>query len=229
MAGFCDTYDHRSLITEPTCCKNPENPTCIDLILLSFQNSCVFEIGLSDFHKMTVKIIKASFQRLQPRIINYMDYIRFQNNVFREELLSELLNVNIEENEEDFSNFLDICKKNINYHAPCKQKYARGNLLPFINKTVSKQIMKITRFRIKFLKTRIDYNKREFSKQKNYCVTLVRESKKLYYSNLDEKKVTDNKTFWQTIEPLLSDKIVSGEKVTLIEDDEIVECVQHKF
>ena len=158
-----------------------------------------------------------------------MDYIHFQNDVFREELPSELLNVNIGENEEDFSNFLDICKKNVNYHAPCKQKYARGNLLPFINKTVFKQIMKITRLRIKFLKTRIDYNKREFSKQKNYCVTLVRKSKKLYYSNLDEKKVTDNKTFWQTVEPLLSDKIVSGEKVTLIEDDEIVECVQHKF
>ena len=158
-----------------------------------------------------------------------MDYIRFQNNVFREELLSELLNVNIGENEEDFSNFLDICKKNVNYHAPCKQKYARGNLLPFINKTVFKQIMKITRLRIKFLKTRIDYNKREFSKQKNYCVSLVRKSKKLYYSNLYEKKVTDNKTFWETVKPFLSDKIVSGEKVILIEEDEIVESVQHKF
>ena len=32
MAGFCDTYDLRSLIMEPTCYKNPENPTCIDLI-----------------------------------------------------------------------------------------------------------------------------------------------------------------------------------------------------
>ena len=41
--------------------------------------------------------------------------------MFREELLSELLDVSIGENEEDFSNFLDICKKNVNYHAPCKQ------------------------------------------------------------------------------------------------------------
>ena len=56
--------------------------------------------------------------------------------------------------------------------------------------------MKRTRLRIKFLKNRIDYNKREFSKQENYCVSLVRKFKKLYYSNLDEKKVTDNKTFW---------------------------------
>ena len=100
MAGFCDTYDLRSLITEPTCYKSPENSTCIDLILTnhprSFQNSCEFETGLSDYHKITVTIMKASFQRLQPRIINYRDYKRLQNDVFREELLSELLNVNID-------------------------------------------------------------------------------------------------------------------------------------
>ena len=95
--------------------KNPENPTCIDLILtnhpLSFQNSCVLETGLSDLHKMTITIMKASFQRLQPRIINYRDYRRFQNDVFRAELLSELLKVIIRENEEGFSNFLDIVRK----------------------------------------------------------------------------------------------------------------------
>ena len=92
-----------------------------------------------------------------------------------------------------------------------------------MNKTLSKEIMKRTRLRIKFLKNRNDYNKREFSKQRNYCVSYVRKSKKLYYSNLDEKKVTDNKTFWKTIKPFLSNKIMSREKVTLIEEDEIVE------
>ena len=122
---------------------SPENPTCTDLILTnhprSFQNSTVFETGLSDFHKMTVTIMEASFQRLQPRIINYRDFKRSQNNVFREELLSELLNVNIDENEEGFSNFLDICKKILNYHAPCKQKHTRGNHLPFIKKLFPKK------------------------------------------------------------------------------------------
>ena len=54
-------------------------------------------------------------------------------------------------------------------------------------------------------------------------MSFVRKSKKLYYSNLDEKKVTDNKTFWKTLKPVLSKKIVSREKVTLIEENEIVE------
>ena len=62
---------------------------------LSFENSYVYETGLSDFHKMTVIIMKPSFQRFQPRIINYRDYKRFQNDVIREQLLSELLNVNL--------------------------------------------------------------------------------------------------------------------------------------
>ena len=54
-------------------------------------------------------------------------------------------------------------------------------------------------------------------------MSLVRKSKKLYYSNLDEKNVTDDKTFSKTIKLFLSDKIVSREKITVIEEDEIVE------
>ena len=47
MSEFRDTYNLKSLIRELTCYKNPENPSCIDLVLTnrpcSFQNSCVPE------------------------------------------------------------------------------------------------------------------------------------------------------------------------------------------
>ena len=33
MKNFCESYDLGSLVKEPTCFKNPENPICIDLIL----------------------------------------------------------------------------------------------------------------------------------------------------------------------------------------------------
>ena len=40
---FCEIYKLRNLIKEPTCFKNPENPTCVDLILtnkpLSLKNT----------------------------------------------------------------------------------------------------------------------------------------------------------------------------------------------
>ena len=47
---FCEPHRLKSLIKDPACFKNPENPSCIDLILTnspySFQNSCVIENGL---------------------------------------------------------------------------------------------------------------------------------------------------------------------------------------
>ena len=34
--------------------------------------------------------------------------------------------------------------------------------------------------------------------------------------------MTDNKTFWKTVEPFLSDETTSDEKITLIEKDKII-------
>ena len=88
--------------------------------------------------------------------------------------------------------------------------------------SISKEIMKRTRFRNQFLKNRTDENKSRYTKQRNYCVSLLRKTKTQYYSNLDEKNVTDNKAFWKTVKPFLSDKITSKEKITLTEENEIV-------
>ena len=46
--------------------------------------------------------------------------------------------------------------------------------------------------------------------------------KKDYYSTLHVKKVTDNKIFWKTLKPFQSDKILSTERVTLIDNGEVV-------
>ena len=65
---FCDTYDLKYLVKEPKYNKNSENPSCIDLILTNnhtcFQSSSVVETGLSDFHRMTVTVMKATLQGL---------------------------------------------------------------------------------------------------------------------------------------------------------------------
>ena len=68
MSSFCDTFDLTSLIKEPTCYKKSNKPSCVDLILrnklFSFQNSCVADTGLSDFHWMILTITKMTFQKL---------------------------------------------------------------------------------------------------------------------------------------------------------------------
>ena len=91
-----------------------------------------------------------------------------------------------------------------------------------MNKELSTEIMHRTRLRTNFLRNRSDENKRKYSKQWNYCVSLLRKTKKHYYSNLNEKKITDHKTFWKTVKPFLSDKTPFDEKITLIENDKII-------
>ena len=58
MKKFCQIYNLKNLLDKPTCYKNPTHLSCVDLIITnkprSFQNSCTFETGLSDFHKMTL-------------------------------------------------------------------------------------------------------------------------------------------------------------------------------
>ena len=82
MQVFCNNYNFKNLVKEPTCFKNIEKPTCIDLILtnrpLCFQNTIVFDIGLSDFHKLTITTMKANFQKQKPIILNYRNYYFFK-------------------------------------------------------------------------------------------------------------------------------------------------------
>ena len=95
METFCESYGSKNLIKVPTCHKNAQNPSCIDLILrnspLSFQSSGVIETGLSDFHKMIVTVMKTTFQKLDPKIIHYRDYRKYNNYSFRQDLLSALI------------------------------------------------------------------------------------------------------------------------------------------
>ena len=92
MKTFCDSYSLTSLIKQPTCYKNPSHPKCIDLILTnvprSFQTTHVIETGLSDFHLMTLTVMRKCFKNLKPRVINHRSY--FSNEVFRESLLGKL-------------------------------------------------------------------------------------------------------------------------------------------
>ena len=45
----------------------------------------------------------------------------------------------------------------------------------------------------------------------------IEKNKKAYYSNLHEKRMTDNKNFWKTVTQFLSDKNLSNERISLIE------------
>ena len=57
MSNFCQIYGFENLLSDFTCCKNPENPVCTNFIMKNkpsfFQNSFTIETELSDHYKMT--------------------------------------------------------------------------------------------------------------------------------------------------------------------------------
>ena len=90
MLDFCLFCNLSNLIKEPTCYKNPLNPTSIDVILTnrvnSFQNSIGIETGLSDHHKMVATVLKVYVKKLEPITVKYRCYKNFCMNDFTENL-----------------------------------------------------------------------------------------------------------------------------------------------
>ena len=138
---FCNSYRFRSLIKDPTCFKNSENPSCIDLILTSnsysFHNSCAIEIGLSDFHEIIIIVKKTTFQKMKPKIVLYRDYIKFSNDNFRKKLLMNLSMESIGTNTNSLENFPQLCIGTFDQFAPEKKKYILDN-----NRSFFKQVHK---------------------------------------------------------------------------------------
>ena len=59
--------------------------------------------------------------------------------------------------------------------------------------------MKRSRLRNKFLNTKIDIDCKAYNTQQNLCVSLIRQAKKQFFSNLNTNVVTENITFWETL------------------------------
>ena len=138
MKEFCETYNLENLINDPTCFKNVNNPSSIDVMLTnrkkSFQNSMTIETGLSDQHKMTTSILKVHFKKK----VNYRSFKNFNELNFRNELKNSFQNN--EKKNMTYDEFRDIFMRILNTHAPAKRRLVRDNNQPFTNKTLSKAI-----------------------------------------------------------------------------------------
>ena len=77
----------KSLNNEATCYKNPNNASCIDLILTNsprnFFNTETYFTGLSDCYKLPLSVFKTKFSKTGPKEIMYRDYKNFDQDIFR--------------------------------------------------------------------------------------------------------------------------------------------------
>ena len=224
LSDFLITYGLKCIIKDKTCFKSLINPSTVDLFLTnspkSFQNTCAVSTGISDFHKMIITVMKTTFEKAKPKIMSYRNYKKFIEENFKRDLN---LRINNAGRDIDFSNFQKIFLCTLDKHAPMKKRCVRANEVPYMNSNMRKAIMTRSRLEHVYQKDRTTENYRRYKKQRNFCNRLNFRSKREYYSNLDENKLTDVKTFWKTTKPFLTDKGVGKNKrITLIKNNNII-------
>ena len=75
----------------------------------------------------------------------------------------------------------------------------------------------------KFLRDRTETSRKEYKKQRNFCVNLLKKAKKDDFANLDVNSALDNRKFWQNVKPLFSNKVKAKTNIKLIENDETID------
>ena len=112
--------------------------------------------------------------------------------------------------------------KVLNKHAPLKKKVIRANHVPYMTKDLSKAIMKRSQLENKYIKNPTVENRNMYKKHKNFCSKLYKKERRNFYSQLDIKNITDNKQFWKTMKPFLSEKCTYASKITLVDNDNVI-------
>ena len=128
ISDFCEIYNLKNLIKDETCFQNPTIPTCIDLIITNrpkcFDDTVVFETALSDFHKMSVTVMKMYHAKQKPSIVHYRKFKNFCNDSFikdMELLLSKLC----DQQNVPFKILKESVNVTLDKHAPLKKRYVK--------------------------------------------------------------------------------------------------------
>ena len=160
------------------------------------------------------------FSKQKHETVFLRNYKKFDNSAFTETLNRELLKYDL--NNIEYDTFQEIIVSLLNVYAPLKKTYLSANHASFVTKELRKAVMLRTRLTNIYLKQRTETTKVAYSRKRNKCDSILKKSKKFYFESLDVKFVKDNKNFWKRISPPFSNKIKSKEKITLVENDEII-------
>ena len=98
-------------------------------------------------------------------------------------------------------------------------KYIRRNQASFMNKGVRMVITVRTYLLNNFRNKNLLINELAYKRQSNFCSTLIKETKRNFYNNLNVNKITDNKSFWKTIKPSFTEKTLKDKKIVPVEND----------
>ena len=97
---------------------------------------------------LTVTELKMEFQKLKPQVIIYRNYKNFDNDKLQVDIKTSRFDKNV------VNSFKETILSIFNKYAPVKEKYIGANEAPFITKNLHEEILKRSRLRNKYLKSK---------------------------------------------------------------------------
>ena len=134
-----------------------------------FQLSNTFDTGLSDHHKLICTILKSGGYKGAPIRKIYRSYKTFDVDSFQEILKMKLENIK----SNGCGDFEAIFSKELNKHAPLKNKSLRHNNNPFMTENLRKQILVRSKLKNNYNKNTNYENWRKYKRQRNLCLNLL--------------------------------------------------------
>ena len=103
----------------------------------SFQKTVTISKGLSDFHKMVIRVQKSLFIKLEATKTYCKDYKKSSSNLLRAGMA-----LSLDKSIEEYDSFEDISMNTLNTYALMKKRFVRANKVPYMIKALRKAIMK---------------------------------------------------------------------------------------
>ena len=162
--------------------------------------------------------MKLHFTRESPKTKYHREYRQFDIDYSSSEPCRQLDSTfsSLKENDDwgelyEFSRFHRVFLNLLNFQEPLKKNILRVNNSPFMTKTLR------SRLKNRFNKIRSYENWTFYKTQRNFGTKLLRKTKKVFYSKVNPKLVSDNKNFRRTFKPSFSDKGSFSNKIVILE------------
>ena len=226
LKNFMELHNLKNLIKKKTCFFK-DHESSIDVILTNkpkrfFKSKC-YELGISDCHKMVSTCLRQKVAKLKPKTLTYRSMKNYDKDIFFKELKCELEGFMVTDVNDSYNKLLKSITRLLDKHAPLKNKRLRGNQAKFMNKNLSKAIMKRASLRTKYLKNKTNLNRANFKKQRNLCVKLKCEAINKNFEQATNDVNKNSKHFYDLIKPYMTNKgALSSNDIILYENNEYI-------
>ena len=211
--ALCDTFNIlnlKNVIKNPTCFKNVECPTLLDVIVTNtpkrLAGTINTDVGISDFHNLVGAATKLGFSPNGPKVITYRSMKNFNENDFINGVKDAPFHVGeiFDDINDKMWYFQKLLGSVVEQHAPTKVKTIKTQQIPFMNGELRKAINRKAALRKKFYTYKSKYAWETYKKQRNLVNKIKRKAKQEYFNKQCNQKRVNTQSFWKTVKPFFT-------------------------